>query len=290
VGWSNRLGSVLTPVAPEGVYTADRPFYWNKIDVGCRMTVIELPSTDGATKPDLWVHSPVGLDGPLQAKLDEVGTVKHVVSPNYEHVKYAKQWAEAYPEANMWACPGMMEKEPEVRWTGEIPFGCRPESWSKGTPTSYPPNFWDTSLIQPLHVDTEAVPVLNIAFFNEVIFYHVPSQTLLTTDFYWNYPAPNGVPNSNYEPSEENGPWPLSPSVEKIPFGSKLWKRGMDQLFQPFYMNLMVKDQARFDEIVTFLLSEGEWSRMTSVVPAHGDIVRGQAYIRKLLTKHFNSK
>merc|ERR1740139_2043241 len=63
VGWSNRVGTVLTPVA-RNVYTADRPFLWNQIDVGCRMAVIELSSSkDG--KPHLFVHSPVSLDEDL---------------------------------------------------------------------------------------------------------------------------------------------------------------------------------------------------------------------------------
>ena len=141
VGWSNRLGSVLTPVGG-GVYVACRPFLWNKIDVGCRMTVIELPPDSNelkslsesspelseeklATKkkPDLFVHSPVSLDGPLMVALNDIGTVRHVVSPNYEHVKFAGMWGEAYPEACMWGCPGMMEREPDVRWTGCVIFG-----------------------------------------------------------------------------------------------------------------------------------------------------------------------
>jgi len=86
------------------------------------MTVIELPSANGV---DLFVHSPVNLDEPLRQALDKIGTVKHVVSPNYEHVKYAKEWQEAFPEANMWACPGLMEKEPQVQWAGEIPYSAR---------------------------------------------------------------------------------------------------------------------------------------------------------------------
>ena len=85
-GWSNRAATVLTPVE-DGVYTADRPFYWNKIDVGCRMTVVELPSSSKDGKPDLWVHSPVGLDGPLKKAVSKLGNVKYVVSPNYEHLK-----------------------------------------------------------------------------------------------------------------------------------------------------------------------------------------------------------
>jgi hypothetical protein len=90
-GWSNRPARVLTPITEDGVYTADRPFYWNKIDVGCRMTVIELPSSSKDSKPDLWVHSPVGLDGPLKDALAKLGTVKYVVSPNYEHLKVSLQ-------------------------------------------------------------------------------------------------------------------------------------------------------------------------------------------------------
>ena len=128
-GWSNRLGSILTPVA-EGVYTSDRPFLWNNIDVGCRMTVVELSTkTDGKT--DLFVHSPVFLDDSLKASLDKIGHVAHVVSPNYEHVKFAKKWGETYKDCKMWACPGMMAKEPDVRWTGEIPYGARPQQLSK---------------------------------------------------------------------------------------------------------------------------------------------------------------
>jgi hypothetical protein len=109
IGWSNRLGSVLTPASIPGVYTADRPFYWNKIDVGCRMTVVQLQSNDGgSSSPELVVHSPVGLDPPLIQSLELLGRVAHVISPNYEHVKYAHQWAEQYPNAKMWGCPGMM--------------------------------------------------------------------------------------------------------------------------------------------------------------------------------------
>ena len=129
--WSNRLGSVLTPASVPGVYTADRPFYWNGIDVGGRMTVIRLqPSSSSSSSDDgdgdLVVHSPVFLDPPLVEALSGLGNVAHVISPNYEHVKYAKMWADFYPEARVWGCPGLAEREPGVRWTGEIPRGARP--------------------------------------------------------------------------------------------------------------------------------------------------------------------
>lgn len=268
-GWSNRVGSVLTPVSIPGIYTADRPFYWNGIDVGCRMTLIELSS--GA----VFIHSPVILDGPLQRTLQEqFPNITYIVSPNYEHVKYAAQWAQAYPNAELWACPGLMERESSTRWTGEIPYSTRPTNTKNTLP-------WNNDELQALHIDCEVNPFTNKPFFNEVVFFHVPSKTLLVTDLYWNYPTSTtnaDIPN--------NGPWELAPSMESIPLGSQLWKFGMDKLFQPFYMNLMIQQKQRFrDEIVHILLEE--WD-IETVVPAHGDIIRGKEVIRSVLRKHFN--
>lgn len=266
-GWSNRLGTVLTPASIPGVYTADRPFYWNKIDVGCRMTVIQL---DGG---DLWVHSPVGLDGQLRDALGKLGKVKYVVSPNYEHLKYAPQWSQAYPDAFMWGCPGLAERMPEIQWAGEIPSHItRPDGMSLE-------NCWDFETISPLHLDMEVNPFTGKPFFNEVIFYHAPSKTLMTTDLYWNYPTPDGVPNSHLGGSE----WELAPAVDAIPIGSRLWKNGMDQVYLPFFKNFMVKDRSRYEEIVRVILDE--WD-IETVIPAHGDIIRGKELIRSVLSKH----
>jgi len=315
VGWSNRLGTVLTPASIPGVYTACRPFYWNKIDVGCRMTVIELQSKsqsnnkddENVIKPDLFIHSPVALDGKLMEAINKLGNVKHVVSPNYEHVKYAKVWGETYENAYMWACPGMMEREPEVRWTGEIPYGARPPEYpmtdtSKNSELETVEGMWNWNEIQPLHVDVEFNPFTSKPFFNEVVFYHKSSKTLLTTDTYWNYPKSDGVTNSNYEDipnniqrsADDDGftfDWELAPSVEKIPFGTRLWKIGMDKLFRPFYLNLMIKNDKKsdFQKIAKFVSGLGDscWD-VETVIPAHGDVVRGSKFVRNVLKDHFN--
>ena len=266
-GWSNRLGTVLTPASIPGVYTADRPFYWNNIDVACRMTVIQLD--DG----NLWVHSPVGLDPQLQDALDKLGKVKYVVSPNYEHLKYAPQWYKAYPDAYMWGCPGLAERMPEIRWEGEIPAHIlRPTGVSLE-------GCWDFATITPLHLDMEVNPFTGKPFFNEVIFYHQPSKTLMTTDLYWNYPQDSGVPNEHLGGSE----WELAPRVDSIPVGSKFWKRAMDNVYLPFFKNFLVKDRARYDEIVRVILDE--WN-IETVIPAHGDIIRGKDLCRSILSKH----
>ena len=307
-GWSNRLGSVLTPAALPGVYTADRPFYWNGIDVGGRMTVVQLGGDPANV--ELAVHSPVGLDPPLIEALAKLGRVAHVISPNYEHVKFARQWALQYPNANIWGCPGLAEREPDTPWTGEVPFGARPRGFHDDHGGSgAPEGMWDWEELQPLHMDIEVNPFTGRAFFNEVLFYHAPSKTLMTTDFYWNYPRGDGVTNGQLvdelaakgmratsEGGEggldgDFGTWELAPDVGEIPLGSKIWgKVGMDRLFYPFYMKFMVrKDQRKeFEEIGRFVSgSERRGWEVETIIPCHGDIVRGRELCRKVLEVHF---
>lgn len=268
--WSNRLGTVLTPVA-SGVYTGDRPFYWNKIDVGGRMCVIQLD--DG----NLWVHSPVHLDENTRSALKKLGNVKYIVSPNYEHLKYAKQWSNEYPEAFMWGCPGLSEKLPDIKWEGEIPYGLtRPREADNLQ------NCWDFNVIVPLHLDMEVNPFTGKSFFNEVVFYHKPSKSLITTDIYWNYPQKDGVPNSHLEGSNNDDG--LAPTVDSIPFGTRLWKFGMDEIYLPFYKRFMINDKQRYEEVVKVMVDE--WKTHT-LIPCHGDIIRGEEKIRQVLASHF---
>ena len=326
--WSNRLGSVLTPASIPGVYTADRPFYWNAIDVGGRMTVIQLPLSS-STENELVIHSPVHLDKALIEVLAHLGEVTHIISPNYEHVKYAKQWAEHYPTAKVWGCPGLSRRVLDVQWTGELPFGVRPPGfYNKGTDqtalldesrmveqgsndssdsgSDVVTGMWDWDVLQPMHVDTEINPFTRQSFFNEVIFYHKPSKTLLTTDIYWNYPQNDGVTNGQLSRSimeEENknnedfGVWELAPNIvnDAIPTGSRLWgKVGMDRLFQPFYNNFMIRRDKRrkFNDIVKYMTSCGDgggWD-IETIIPCHGDIIRGRSLCRKVLRRHFSMK
>ena len=49
------------------------------------MTVIRL--SDGS----LWVHAPLALDDQLKGVLKDLGEVKHIVTPNFEHMAFAEQ-------------------------------------------------------------------------------------------------------------------------------------------------------------------------------------------------------
>ncbi|CAK9020454.1 unnamed protein product [Durusdinium trenchii] len=218
--WSNPSGAVLRCCVPGSLWAAERPFVWNSIDVGGKMAVIRLPS--GA----LWVHSPVELDVHLRAQLAELGPVQHVVSPNFEHVKYAKQWKEAYPEATLWGSPGMIEKFPKIPYDRELDIAS-PAAWQGD--------------IEICFADCERIPLVGTPFFNEVIFYHVPSETLITTDIFWSYP-------------------------EAMPEGSKLWKFLMDKIYLPFYRRFMLKDEASLESVLKKVKS---W-QPKGLLPCHG--------------------
>jgi len=102
---------------------------------------------------------------------------------------------------------------------------------------------------------------------------------------------------------DDFGVWELAPTVEGgVPFGSTLWKFAMDRIYRPIYMNLLVnkgeeEKQRRFDDIVRILCGscnndddtddDSVWDIRT-VIPCHGDILRGKTFIRNILRSHFN--
>ncbi|CAM9381047.1 unnamed protein product [Chrysoparadoxa australica] len=227
ITWSNPQGLDLTPICPN-VWGAERPFYFLSLDVGGRMAVIKLG--DGS----LWIHSPVDLDDDLRKALAEIGPVKHIVSPNYEHLKWAPQWIEAFPDAESYGCPGVLEKKPDVKWKHSI---------GDSTPACWPEE------IEPLWLDCETVPFSDKPFFNEVLFFHKPTKSLLVTDAYWNYPR----------------------SMTRL--RDRFWKWAMDVIYlNPVYRGLMVDKQ----KMAKCLEAVNGWD-VERIIPCHGHIVNAKA-------------
>ena len=79
-----------------------------------RMVVARL--SDGS----LWVWSPVGLTENLANALEVIGPVLHIVSPNKIHHLFLGEWADRWPDARLYAPPGLAQKKPEVRFCGEL--------------------------------------------------------------------------------------------------------------------------------------------------------------------------
>ncbi len=119
-----------------------------------RMAVARLRSGE------LWVWSPVQLRDELVAEIEALGRVRYLVSPNKLHHLYLGQWKRAWPDARLYASPGLARRrrdlafdaalgdEPDAAWSGEIDQVVFGGSW----------------------------------VMNEVVFLHRPSGTALVAD------------------------------------------------------------------------------------------------------------
>jgi hypothetical protein len=232
----------------------------------------------------LFVHSPVEWTEELGECLDALGGgVGHVASPNYEHLKYATQWRDKYPNAKMYACPGLPARMPEVKWDVEM---------GKSAPAEF------GGSIDTVHFDCEINPATGKPFFNEIVFFHTKSKSLFMADVYWNYPESS---KPNYFGQSGTGSVHQCPKMSvrelesgdslpeiDVPFGTKLWKFGMDKVYLPLYKNIMVgktgERREKYEAAVQKVLS---WN-CELIVPCHGDVIRGSELCREVLGKHFS--
>lgn len=144
----------LSRLGPD-IFIADGesvPFY------GCpyptRMVVVRLE--DG----DLWVWSPIELTRELELELDALGPVRHLVAPNKLHHLYLGDWLYVWPEARVYAAPGLAKKRPDLAFTAEL--------------DDEPLAAWAPVIDQCV---VRGSPVME-----EVVFFHRPSGTLIVAD------------------------------------------------------------------------------------------------------------
>ena len=102
-----------------------------------RMAVVRLENGD------LWVWSPVGLDPELRAGVEALGPVRHLVSPNKIHHLFLAEWAKAWPDARLYASPGLARRRLDLDFSAEL--GDRPEpawdgSWASSSRATTPPS------------------------------------------------------------------------------------------------------------------------------------------------------
>lgn len=108
----------------------------------------------------LWICSPLILTPELAAEIDQLGPVQHILSPNKIHNQGLSSFGEHYPDAHLWASPGLKERRTDLCFRGEL--GDAPEP------------VWANTLDQLI---TEGN-----TFFSEVVFFHEDTKTLIVTD------------------------------------------------------------------------------------------------------------
>ncbi len=123
-----------------------------------RMTIVRLRG--GA----LWVHSPVHTDEELLATVDALGPVTHLVAPNLVHHVFIGAWAARYPDAKVWAAPGVRNRS-DAAFSDDL--------------DDTPPDAWAGAIDQRIARGSRIL--------EEVVFFHPASRTLILTDLIENF-------------------------------------------------------------------------------------------------------
>lgn len=155
---------MLQPLT-DNVWTVDHDLFTMGIHFPGRMTVVRL--SDGG----LWLHSPVPIDDALAAQLAELGPVRHLVGPNLFHHVHLRGVKARYPEAQLWAGPGLTKKRADLSFDHLL----NPEA----------AKVWGPELEL---IDFSCAPRIG-----ESLFFHAPSRTLIVTDLLMNVHACQGL-------------------------------------------------------------------------------------------------
>jgi hypothetical protein len=121
----------------------------------------------------VWVWSPVKLTETIKKELKFQGLdqVKYIVSPNKIHHIFLKEWQDAFPNAQVYAPPGLKDRNvvKDVKFHGML---------DEGT--------------MPFATEISQVTVKGSFFMEEVVFYHKKSQTALVADLIQRFPETGG--------------------------------------------------------------------------------------------------
>jgi Domain of unknown function (DUF4336) len=110
----------LEPFGDRQVWVQHVPLKFFGLQMGTRMTVVRLD--DGS----LFVHSPTAADDKARRGVDELGPVRFIIAPNRLHHLWVAEWAAAYPHAQLWGSPKLLQKRKDIAWTGAL--GDAPEA------------------------------------------------------------------------------------------------------------------------------------------------------------------
>ncbi len=151
----------------DSLWTAATPIRFAGMSIPHVMTVVRL--ADGR----LLLHSPCAPASALVDEIAQLGSVAYIVAPNWFHDLYLRECRQTYPDAAIWGPPALRRQ-----FGPEIIDNVLDE-------TARPP--WLDELY------TFAVP--GLLTFDESIFFHAASKTLIVADLFTNLSAGPDAPS-----------------------------------------------------------------------------------------------
>jgi hypothetical protein len=152
------MADSLTNLAP-GLWTIEKEFTNELGAITSRMTVIRLD------KGGLFIHSPVPIDPNLRAEVARHGRPEFLIAPNMFHHEFVTEWLTAFPRMKAFCNPGLVAKRSDIKFEGTLDSGI-PFDWSG---------------------EVAYVRIDGISSYDEIVFFHHSSRTLIISDIVFNY-------------------------------------------------------------------------------------------------------
>ena len=128
-----------------------------------RMVVIRLTKRDDGDCA--WIWSPIAITDELAKEVEsKAGPVKFIVSPSKFHHFFLKSWADRYPDAVVYAPPGLEQRK--------VAAGIR-----------FDARFGEGETEPAFAEEIDSVIITGSYILEEVEFFHKPSKTAIVCDF-----------------------------------------------------------------------------------------------------------
>jgi hypothetical protein len=142
----------------DGIWQVEYDLKIGIIPLAARMTVVRL-SNGG-----LWVHSPAKISDGVAGEIRALGDVAAIVAPNQFHHLYITDFIDATAPAPVFAAPGLERKRKDLNIAETL--------------HEIPPSLWTE--------DFEQIHIQGMPKFDEHVFLHKPTRTLIATDLVFN--------------------------------------------------------------------------------------------------------
>jgi hypothetical protein len=221
---------------------ADLWVHEDDLDPMLRMTIVR--RRDG----DLWVHSPTPLSQKVESEVNSLGKVSEIVAPNNHHHRSLLEWARAFPDASIFLARGLPAKLP-----GLSDYRLIEEAAA---------NVWTD--------DLEVAVMSGVSLFDECVFFHPASRSLIVTDLVQNYAG-------------SSRPTGLMYHLIFKPLGYK-----GTIVAPPLRFDWVVEDRSALERFITTVES---WP-FSRIIVTHGDVIESDAktVFSEICDQRFNEK